>query len=118
MLFRSAAVDRGHERLDVRSDRLIERAERVLTTASQQLHRGATALVRTPHLLSVAQQHLEAQATMVRLLDPATTLARGWTITRTADGRTVRSADHIGVGDTLITTFADGTARSRVEETS
>ena len=36
---------------------------------------------------------------------------------RTADGRTVRSSADLGVGDTLITTFATGTATSRVQET-
>jgi exodeoxyribonuclease VII large subunit len=113
-----AAVDRGHERLDVRAGRLTERVQRALTVAGQELDRGAVALGRTPQRLAVAEQVVETRATMVRLLDPATTLARGYTITRTADGRTVRATDLIGVGDTLITTFANGTATSRVEELS
>jgi exodeoxyribonuclease VII large subunit len=52
------------------------------------------------------------------LLDPVHTMARGWSITRTADGRTVRSAADVQPGDTIVTTFATGTARSRVEETT
>ena len=61
-------------------------------------------------------RHLDAVAQRVRLLDPVTTMARGWTITRTADGRTVRSADELTPGTEIVTTFASGTARSRVEE--
>ena len=63
-------------------------------------------------------RHLDGLAERVRLLDPATTMARGWSITRTADGRTVRHAADLAPGDLILTTFADGTARSRVEETT
>ena len=51
-------------------------------------------------------------------LDPAHTLARGWSITRTISGQIVRDAGDVAPGDTITTTFATGTARSRVEETS
>jgi exonuclease VII large subunit len=44
-------------------------------------------------------------------------MARGWSITRTLDGRTVRDAAQVQPGDEIVTTFANGTARSRVEET-
>jgi exodeoxyribonuclease VII large subunit len=50
------------------------------------------------------------------LLDPIHTLSRGWSITRAADGTIVRSADELAPGATIITTFAAGAARSRVEE--
>jgi exonuclease VII large subunit len=45
-------------------------------------------------------------------------MARGWSITRTLDGRTVRAGADVQPGDEIITTFATGTARSRVEETT
>ena len=41
-------------------------------------------------------------------------LARGWTITRHADGRIVRAPDDLDVGDVLITQFAAGATTSRV----
>jgi exodeoxyribonuclease VII large subunit len=63
-------------------------------------------------------RHLDAVAERVRLLDPVNTMARGWSITRTSDGHTVRDAAHLQPGDELVTTFASGTARSRVEETT
>jgi exonuclease VII large subunit len=62
-------------------------------------------------------RHLDSIAERVRLLDPVSTMARGWSITRTVDGRTVRAAHELHPGDEIVTTFATGTARSRVEET-
>ncbi len=47
--------------------------------------------------------------------DPARTLARGWSLTRTADGRLVRSPDDVTAGDHLHTRVADGEIRSTVD---
>ena len=52
----------------------------------------------------------------MRALDPARTLARGWSITRTSDGRSVRSAAELAPGDAVVTTLVDGEVHSRVEE--
>jgi exodeoxyribonuclease VII large subunit len=48
--------------------------------------------------------------------DPQRQLARGWTLTRTADGRLVRDVTGLSAGDSLVTTFASGTATSTVTE--
>ena len=51
--------------------------------------------------------------------DPRRQLGRGWTLTHTADGRLVRDVAGLSAGDSLVTTFASGTATStvtRVEE--
>jgi exonuclease VII large subunit len=45
-------------------------------------------------------------------------MARGWSITRSLDGTIVRNAADLAKGATITTTFATGSARSRVEETS
>jgi exodeoxyribonuclease VII large subunit len=71
-----------------------------------------------PARLDPEVRHVDAVAARVRLLDPAHTLARGWSITRTSSGQIVRDAGDVAPGDTITTTFATGTARSRVEETS
>ena len=42
-------------------------------------------------------------------------LERGYTLTLTAAGELVRSAGALPVGSELVTRFADGTARSRIE---
>ncbi len=46
--------------------------------------------------------------------DPRRQLARGWTLTHTADGRLLRHASEVADGLTLVTTFADGEATSTV----
>jgi len=111
------AVERGDERLDTRAARLQHGARRVVERAEQRLTIATDAMRRVPRRVDHDLRHLEGLGQRVRLLDPAMTMARGWSITRTADGRTIRSADDLSLGDEIVTTFAQGTARSRVEET-
>ncbi len=113
-----AAVERSDERLAHRAHRVHAGAARTLERADARVALAATAVRRVPLRLEPEVRHLDAVAERVRLLDPATTMARGWSITRTADGRTVRSSLDVQPGDLIVTTFADGTARSRVEETT
>jgi exonuclease VII large subunit len=40
-------------------------------------------------------------------------LARGWTITRAADGSVIRSPDVVNEGDVITTEFASGRLASR-----
>jgi exodeoxyribonuclease VII large subunit len=112
-----AAVRRSDERLDDRVRRTRLGAQRVLERADVRVAAGATSLRRAAQRLDRPAQQLHHVEERVRLLDPATTMARGWSITRTVDGRTVRSAAELSAGDQIVTTFASGTARSRVEET-
>jgi exodeoxyribonuclease VII large subunit len=68
-----------------------------------------------------AERSLDAISARVRALDPARVLARGWSITRTADGRVLRSPDDVAPGDPIVTLLAGGEVRSTVdtsEETS
>ena len=51
----------------------------------------------------------------MRSLDPVNVLARGWSITRAADGRVVRSPDDVAAGEILTTQLATGSLRSRAE---
>lgn len=113
-----AAVGRSGERLGQRSLRLRSAGRQVVERADRRLGEACGALRRVPRTLDPESRHLEAVAERVRLLDPAVTMARGWSITRTPDGHTVRSASQLAPGDLIITTFADGTAGSRVEETT
>ena len=113
-----AAVGRSGERLGQRSLRLRAGGRQVVERADNRLGEACKAVRRVPRTLDPEARHLEAVAERVRLLDPAVTMARGWSITRTPDGRTVRSAARLAAGDRIITTFADGTAGSRVEETT
>lgn len=112
-----AAVERADERLAQRGHRVRVGAGRVVERADTRLTAAAAAVGRVPQRLEPEVRHLDAVAQRVRLLDPVHTMARGWSITRTATGHTVRDAAQLHAGDEIVTTFANGTARSRVEET-
>lgn len=111
------AVDRSGERLTQRAQRVRVGAGRVVERADVRLTTAEAAIGRVATRLDPEVRHLDAVAERLRLLDPVNTMARGWSITRTADGRTVRTSADVQPGDEIITTFATGTARSRVEET-
>ena len=113
-----AAVERADERLAQRGQRVRVGAGRVVERADVRLDGAAAAVCRTPARLEPEVRHLEAVAQRVRLLDPVHTMARGWSITRTTDGRTVRDIAQLSPRDQIVTTFANGTAHSRVEETN
>ena len=69
-----------------------------------------------PRALDHATRVFDSYEHRVRALDPARTLARGWSITRDADGRVVRSVHDVSSRSTLVTTGADGELRSTVDE--
>lgn len=111
-----AAVLRSDDRLAQRVGRLRVGAARVTDRAAARLDAGLAAVRRAPQRLEPEVRLLDAAATRLRLLDPVNTLARGWSITRSPDGRAVRDASDLAPGTQLVTTFARGSARSRVEE--
>lgn len=113
-----SAVERSDDRLGHRRQRLAATAERALERSGDRLATARAALCRVPARLEPELRHLDAVAARVRLLDPVHTMARGWSITRAADGTIVRNAADLAAGAIITTTFATGSARSRVEETS
>lgn len=82
-------------------------------------HRLTAPLLRLPLLLKArlaAQQNRLALAeARVQAADPARLLARGFTRTTRPDGLPLRAAADLQPGDELLTHFADGVVRSRVE---
>jgi len=93
-------------------------ATQVVQRADTQLRTATAAVARVPARLDPELRHLTAVGERLRLLDPASTLARGYSIARTASGRAVLDAASLQVGDVVVTTFAKGTATTRVEETT
>jgi len=61
---------------------------------------------------------LEASAGRLNALSPLATLDRGYTITRTTDGRTVRSARALATGQPVNVIFRDGVVNATVERIS
>jgi exodeoxyribonuclease VII large subunit len=125
--------DRGARIAVLSRQRLDEAEMRVARAAHDARHRAVSALQRADERLAGRQARLVATAvrtcdaaaarldivdTTVRLLDPATTLARGWSITRRADGSVLRSVADVAPGESLVTAVVDGTVTSTVTETT
>jgi exodeoxyribonuclease VII large subunit len=112
-----AAVSLAGQRLDHLARRAAVEPDRRLSAAADRLARASDRLVaRAPAVLTARERDLDGVAARVRANDPAVVLARGWSITRRADGTVVRSVGSVGPGDELVTTVADGVVHSEVRE--
>ena len=94
----------ARRRIDAESARTALHAHRVVTA-------GPGALRRADALLDLTSARVAA-------LDPAATMARGWSITYGPDGRLVRSVADVAPGDALRTVVADGAIASEVRDGS
>lgn len=113
-----ALVGRFEDRLASRTRNLADRTANAVFRSRSRLGRCVERLRTRPAAVIASSRHrLEVHRASVRLLDPATTLARGWTITRRADGRVVKSVADAAPGDTVVTVLADGTITSTVDAT-
>jgi exodeoxyribonuclease VII large subunit len=114
-----AAVERADERLGMRVTALRRSAPAVVVRAERGIEdRGERILDRAETLLHRAGDRLDVTAARVAALDPAIQLARGWSITRGADGRVVRSIGDVDPGTMITTAVADGRITSTVTTTS
>jgi exodeoxyribonuclease VII large subunit len=114
-----ALVDAERQLLSAASTISAERVEATLRRADAGLDRSVARLRHASvGLLDRREARLDVAGAHVRAFDPRRALARGWTLTRTADGRLVRSAADVSPGETLVTVVADGTVRSTVVETN
>jgi exonuclease VII large subunit len=134
----SGALRGASGRLDGQSGRLVARSRTGVTAAATALEgarrrldpgrlqgrlatadaalvaaggRSRRASVRT---MTSAAAALDLAGARVAVADPARALARGWSLSHTADGRLVRRAGDLEPGDTLVTTFGEGVAHSTV----
>jgi hypothetical protein len=91
-------------------ERVHELARR-LDEAKSRLSRAIHSRIR------LARQQAQAVASQLQSLSPLGVLGRGYSLTqRAADGRTVRDARELTIGDAINTHFARGQTRSRVEQ--
>lgn len=112
--------------LESSSSRLADRANKIGTRVLDALARASKRLAMTSErvrhrpaeILRLENNSLDTFAARVRLLDPVNTMARGWSITRTSTGATVRDVSKLKTGDKLVTTFANGSAASVIQEIS
>lgn len=76
---------------------------------TEGLHQG------TRKILDLAKSQFTLLETKVKAADPATALARGYSLTLDASGKFVRNASQLKVGDKLTTRFKDGDVTSVVQ---
>ena len=109
-------LDRADQRVHRAARRSVISSRRGLDRADQRHHDLAAEIRRrTPRTLDRADQRLDQWAARVSAYDPTRTLARGWSITRTAAGTLVRSPADAPPGTALVTTVAEGAVASRAE---
>ena len=104
-----ARIDRTHGRVHELSRRRTRDASRELADCA----RRAAELGRRG--VATASLRVDGTERAVRALDPRRVLERGYTITRTVDGRVVRAPAETAVGDEIVTELAQGRITSRVE---
>ena len=113
-----ASTARAADLLDDLAHRTATSATAVLDRRTDRLDDLVGRLRRSPTATLERQvERLAGITDNLRALDPARILARGWSITRLADGALVRSVTDTATGDTLVTHVAGGTVTSTVDGT-
>jgi exodeoxyribonuclease VII large subunit len=67
------------------------------------------------HALASADERLGHRRAVLDAYDPGRQLARGWSLTKTTEGRILRSVGDVAEGQRIITVLADGTLSSSVD---
>ncbi len=106
------------ERLGVKGSALARRAPGQLESreAGVRAHAGRLGARGLGHLDRAAEQ-VAAWRRLLAAYDVDRQLERGYSLTLRADGSLVRRASDVSVGEELVTRLAEGTVRSRIEET-
>jgi exodeoxyribonuclease VII large subunit len=111
-----SALERADERLGLRLDVLRAIGPEVLDRSTQRIDGVANRVLERAALVVERETgRLDVMAARAAAVDPAVQLSRGWTITRTGDGRIVRSAADVTSGDTVTTAVIDGEITSVVD---
>jgi len=67
-------------------------------------------------LLARANRDVQAMTAQLQAVGPQGTLARGYSITKTSDGKLLRSVANAKQGDVIQTVLSDGELQSRIEK--
>jgi exodeoxyribonuclease VII large subunit len=110
----------GHSRwVDGHAGRAVSATRLHLAAADRSTATRAGALTRASLApLARAGERLDRAASVSAMADPVRVLARGYSITRDAQGRLVRSVALIERGDAIVTDVVDGLVRSTVTDTT
>ena len=106
---------RSEQRLVARQGSLVRRSSAVVERASEFCDRSRGRLrVRPERLLRNETLRLDVLAARLSAIDPAQALRRGYSITTNAEGRVVRTAADVAVGESVVTRLAHGAISSTV----
>lgn len=111
----NSAISRHKAALDWASISVASSGPRLIMPARVHLGNLATMLTKAVQTrIEAARSALDAKVGLVEALSPERVLARGFSLTRRADGRTVTDAESLSAGDEIVTLLARGSFRSRV----
>ncbi len=113
-----AAMREAQKNLRIRyPQQLADVVHQQIRTRSNQVNNQKSTLGHLTEATIKSRSHLvQILSEKVKLLDPANTLKRGYSLTLSA-GKIVRNADDLQPGDQLETIFAKGRAESTVKKT-
>jgi exodeoxyribonuclease VII large subunit len=115
------------QRLQEKARKLAESGRRMSRTVQYEIlpvrHTGLEQRVSTlkkilPLRIQQSRTKIQHVEKLVTLASPVNTLKRGFSITRTADGRILRSAAEADKGDIISSQLYDGTAVSQIQSGS
>lgn len=110
-------ASRAEHRLERRRDRSARAAREHLARGTARVDRSAQVVrIRAPRQIITFDRQLDLTEARLRALDPTRLLARGWSITRRADGTLVRSVHEVEPDDIVLTRVGDGAVRSIVTD--
>ncbi len=113
-----SAARKASERLTILASRMESVALNALTRPNEYLDRIPELLIRaTENRIALETQKLESQKSLIDVLNPVSTLKRGYSITR-VNGKAVRSVSDIQPGARISTTLPDGEIISTAEAIS
>jgi exodeoxyribonuclease VII large subunit len=107
-------VEYAMQAVDALTRRLLHPAARLKASRQEVLHLGSRLGFALSHRLHSCGAQLERLKTALSGLDPTSVLARGYSITRDAQGKVVADAAKLAQGDVLTTTLARGWIESEV----
>jgi exodeoxyribonuclease VII large subunit len=113
-----ATIGERSKAIEIAGGRVIKAAQRRLLAARQLLSRRWLQFARSRYdkRLEVAEQSLAGRRLRLESLSLERMLRRGYSVTRDAAGRVVRSASQVAAGERILTELADGSIQSIVTQ--
>ena len=113
----SRRIEYAMQAVDGLARRVVHPAERLRASRQLLLQLAARLASASARALDAFRAKIEQLRSGLQALDPAAVLARGYSLTRDAQGELVRDSSRVAPGDQLTTTLAGGWIESQVQKT-